>query len=212
MAEFEDIRSLAVYLRKTVQAGNSVILHGFGAFVLNRIPALFSPDSTVLYPPKAKVSFMSDSLFKPEDSGCGTGCVELNKEGEFSEFFRGLKKQLIEEGRLELPGFGNVVFAQSGSFVFEQDADFLPDPGLYGLEPLPLKGKPPVAVAQDAPAAQPERKGKKKFRVLRAAAFAALILAILIVLAVIIFREQLTPLLERILYSEEELEILRNLG
>lgn len=210
MVEFEDIHSLAGYLCKTVQAGNSVILHGFGAFALNRMPAAFSPDSTVLYPPKAKVSFMSDSLFNPEDSGCGAVCIELNKEGEFSDFFRGLKRQLIEDGRLELPGFGKVVFSQSGSFIFEQDAGFLPDPALYGLEPLPLKGKSPVA--QDLPAALPERKVKKQFRVLRAAAFAALILAILIVLAVIIFREQLTPLLERLLYSEEELEILRNLG
>ncbi len=170
------------------------------------------------------------------------GVSHSEAETELAELLRIVKKDLIDNAFVELPDFGtikykdgNFVFESSAAFnagacyysleplaVMPKRADEeIP-------EPVPVEEKVAEEVNEEEKTEEKEREvvvevndvvvekvekkrlsGYKKVMIVVGVVLAVLLLAVAVL---VIFKEQFMPLLENLLYSEEELEILKNVG
>ena len=161
-------------------------------------------------------------------------------EDELLSLVKEIKLRLLDAAFVEFPGFGIIRFSEESHFVFEPDPHFDPAAEYYGLEPLPLKivadSQAEVSVGSDEEAElgmAPQDEGytenvstvvnesvsevetstvKRGFPLALSIVLAVVLLFVILVLAVLVFKEDLMPLLERLLYSKEELQFLRENG
>ena len=147
-----------------------------------------------------------------------------------------LRAKVEKDGSFTLEGFGTFLFDKENGYSVDPAPGFELSTETFGLETLDLRDKKeepePVVEPEPEPEVEPEPEpeaepvaepepvvvpepvaeepAKKKSRSSRALLILLTILAILVILIllVFIFKEELRPILEKILYSKEELEIL----
>ncbi|MBR5857230.1 MAG: hypothetical protein IKY70_08140 [Bacteroidales bacterium] len=150
-------------------------------------------------------------------------------EKELMTLIKDIKMKLLDASFVEFPGFGVIRFSEESHFVFEPDPQFDPAAEYYGLEPLPLKMVGEVS-GEDAVKVSVEEAGdvvvrvdevqddmaskvvKRGFPLALSVVLTVVLLMVILVLVVVLFKEELMPLLEKLLYSKEELEFLRENG
>ena len=140
-----------------------------------------------------------------------------------------------KDGRFCLEGFGTFCFDKDEGYTIETDPDFMLNAETFGLSTLDLRDEKPEPVAEsepvsetepvsepELPVAEPEpvavaetkeKKDEKKQKSSRTARVLLIIITVLAVLLILImlvfiFKDALRPLLENILYTKEELEII----
>lgn len=182
-----------------------VLLPGVGELSVQATPAAFMQDGRTILPPGKKLLFNKD-------------IVEGEHEPWQEELSGRIREAFAQHREYEVPGVG--IFSQDEEgeavFILDENFDFAPDS--FTLEAIslevneeepqaeqPHKAKEEVGkIAEEQP--EPLKKQTPKWVIWVVAAVA--VLALLIILAVI-FRENLKPLLENLLYTEEELEIIQ---
>lgn len=198
----------------------NVMLPKVGKFAIVAKPATFLEDCKTILPPKKELLFSMLSE-QEENVTCEPWQQELGEE---------ISSRLQLDGTFEVPGFG--IFRQNDggevSFEVSPEFDFAPDS--FSLEAISLELNPApvpepdpepvpepepelVPGAQDGPAVpQPEPEsatGNSKVLMWVIVSVAAVLLVILFIF---LFREQFVQMLKNLLYTDEELEIIRQWG
>ncbi len=148
-----------------------------------------------------------------------------------------LRAKVEKEGSYSLEGFGTFLFDKENGYSVDPAPGFEISAETFGLSTLDLRDKQetepepipepelepePEPVTEPEPIPEPEpviepvpepvaeEPAKKKSRSSKVLLILLTILAILVILVllILIFKEELRPILEKILYSKEELEIL----
>ena len=195
----------------------NVTLPKVGKFAIVSKSATFLEDCRAILPPKKELLFFSSSergeneVFEPWQQ-------ELAEE---------ICSKLQQDGAFEVPGFGIFRQSEGGDISFEvsEEFDFAPDS--FSLEAISLELNPEPVEEQKEPETEVEEvhegaeveeqqsagpaNDAKKQKTLMWILVAAIVV-LLIALFIALFKEQFAQMIRNILYTEEELEIIRQWG
>ena len=221
-----DVLLLSRMIKELVLENDRVSLPGLGVFVCEYVPASFSDKGFVINPPYKRIYFRS----KKEDDGllvsfyAGKNGVDMDVAEKFVEdAVSDIRQELESKRSVEFPEWGKLRSTKENTlfFVADQDLDIYPDG--FGLVSVSLKSSESedipesVPVTPAAPAAPvtpaiPEG-GKKKAPVWKwGLAISGIVVLALALFAIVarIFPD--SGFINVLLYSEEEIEILKWAG
>lgn len=221
-----DVLLLSRMIKELVLENDRVSLPGLGVFVCEYVPASFSDKGFVINPPYKRIYFRS----KKEDDGllvsfyAGKNGVDMDVAEKFVEdAVSDIRQELESKRSVEFPELGKLRSTKENTlfFVADQDLDIYPDG--FGLVSVSLKSSESedipesVPVTPAAPAAPvtpaiPEG-GKKKAPVWKwGLAISGIVVLALALFAIVarIFPD--SGFINGLLYSEEEIEILKWAG
>lgn len=218
-----EIEALSKQITAAIKTNGSVTLTGIGTISAVRKAARLSEDGTLIEPPAVVPVFDPDCGQSQEESG--------------EEYSGQIKRAIIERGRVMLPGIGEISLDENGVFRFNPAERCALNAEFFCLEPIALqpkvnfteipvkeaasestakketaetKGK--VAVKESAPEAAGSNTDKEKTTKTKAIVVYTLAAIVILALLLYAFRDELSPLMERLLYSKEELELMRQLN
>lgn len=204
-----------------------VTFPGIGKLVIESQSAAFLQDGLTIAPPSKKLQFIPVENFEQEAAKFPSEGKDLYQEGDIIAKLSGrIMENLITHGEFVVPGLG--IFSKKGDspITFAADPDFNFSPDNFSLAAIALeeieKPEPPAQPAAEPaktetapetrkPVAQKsdvEHKKDCRRKWLMATTLVIILLAVLILFA-ILFKEDVMPLLQKILYTEEELEIIQ---
>lgn len=200
-----EIEALSKQITAAIKTKGSVTLTGIGTISAVRKAARLSEDGTLIEPPAVVPVF---------DPDCGQG----QESGE--EYSGQIKRAIIERGRVMLPGIGEISLDENGVFRFNPAERCALNAEFFCLEPIALQPKVnfteiPVkeaAVKESTPEAAGSNTDKEKTTKTKAIVVYTLAAIVILALLLYAFRNELSPLMERLLYSKEELELMRQLN
>ena len=221
-----DVLLLSRMIKELVLENDRVSLPGLGVFVCEYVPASFSDKGFVINPPYKRIYFRS----KKEDDGllvsfyAGKNGVDMDVAEKFVEdAVSDIRQELESKRSVEFPELGKLRSTKENTlfFVADQDLDIYPDG--FGLVSVSLKSSETedipesVPVTPAAPAAPvtpaiPES-GKKKVPAWKwGLAISGIVVLALALFAIVarIFPD--SGFINGLLYSEEEIEILKWAG
>lgn len=221
-----DVLLLSRMIKELVLENDRVSLPGLGVFVCEYVPASFSDKGFVINPPYKRIYFRS----KKEDDGllvsfyAGKNGVDMDVAEKFVEdAVSDIRQELESKRSVEFPELGKLRSTKENTlfFVADQDLDIYPDG--FGLVSVSLKSSESedipesVPVTPAAPAAPvtpaiPES-GKKKAPAWKwGMAISGIVVLALALFAIVarIFPD--SGFINGLLYSEEEIEILKWAG
>lgn len=200
-----EIEALSKQITAAIKTNGSVTLTGIGTISAVRKAARLSEDGTLIEPPAVVPVF---------DPDCGQG----QESGE--EYSDQIKRAIIERGRVMLPGIGEISLDENGVFRFNPTVRCALNAEFFCLEPIALQPKVnfteiPVkeaAVKESTPEAAGSNTDKEKTTKTKAIVVYTLAAIVILALLLYAFRDELSPLMERLLYSKEELELMKQLN
>lgn len=200
-----EIEALSKQITTAIKTNGSVTLTGIGTISAVRKAARLSEDGTLIEPPAVVPVF---------DPDCGQG----QESGE--EYSGQIKRAIIERGRVMLPGIGEISLDENGVFRFNPAERCALNAEFFCLDPIALQPKVnfteiPVkeaAVKESAPEAAGSNTDKEKTTKTKAIVVYTLAAIVILALLLYAFCDELSPLMERLLYSKEELELMRQLN
>ncbi len=200
-----EIEALSKQITTAIKTNGSVTLTGIGTISAVRKAARLSEDGTLIEPPAVVPVF---------DPDCGQG----QESGE--EYSGQIKRAIIERGRVMLPGIGEISLDENGVFRFNPAERCALNAEFFCLEPIALQPKVnfteiPVkeaAVKESTPEAAGSNTDKEKTTKTKAIVVYTLAAIVILALLLYAFRNELSPLMERLLYSKDELELMRQLN
>ena len=227
-----DVNLLSRLLKELIIDNDRIPLPGMGYFHTEPTAATFSEDGKTIYPPSRRISFKGDERASGDIIARyyakSTGIDEETAATELDAFLRQLKPTLKSKKSIEFPGLGRLRLTLEGNAYFVTDTT---EGGLFaqafGFGPVILKpvGKQPVTpdpVPEHVPGHTPEpeskpapspvpapvapikSKGKVWFIILGIA-------AAIIIAAVILVELGRSGHLDSLIYSDEELELIRQM-
>ncbi len=208
---------------------DAVAVPGLGTFVMKSQPAGISDNGFTINPPCRRLEFICDEG-RQDDKESDFSLLCSKKTGktveEISSETDGIVKQinraLDREGVVVLPEFGKLRRLSDGSRFFIMDKDARIDSEYFGLESVSLKNRPEVRLSP-AEEKHPEDKvqekaqdvkntEKKKKPVVLKIALWLFFLAALLVIGFYVLMNCFPDVLDSLLYSPQELEIIRGNG
>jgi len=158
-----DIDLLSKMVMELLVERDTVSLPGVGIFVSEQAPATFSDNGYSINPPYKKVSFRQresddDSLVEHYAKTCS-----IDKEVASSvlkEFLDGMVEVLTEKKVIIFPGLGLLRATKENHYFFVPDADDEVNADSFGLSPISLKSRVPVADVKPAPVEVPQKKSE----------------------------------------------------
>lgn len=221
-----DVLLLSRMIKELVLENDRVSLPGLGVFVCEYVPASFSDKGFVINPPYKRIYFRS----KKEDDGllvsfyAGKNGVDMDVAEKFVEdAVSDIRQELESKRSVEFPELGKLRSTKENTlfFVADQDLDIYPDG--FGLVSVSLKSSESEDIPESVPAtpaapaapvtpAIPEG-GKKKAPVWKwGLAISGIVVLALALFAIVarIFPD--SGFINGLLYSEEEIEILKWAG
>lgn len=229
-----DLETLSRLLRELLLVNDRVSLPGMGGFIAELAPSVFSDRATVIHPPYRRILFRTSEVWNDgmlealyaEENG-----LELEKaRKEIEAFVKEFRAKLNLEKSVQIPGFGTMRATDQRDYFFVADKDLFIYPDGYGLEPVNIRplAKPGLIELLDederrlssqtahsvkpAVVRKPYSSASKKVSAVRPVLVnIAIVLLILIILAAlaVIFKDQLKPFWEWLLYNKEERELLK---
>ena len=228
---------LSSLFRKSVLRDGELILPFMGAIRLEDVPASFSEDGMVVCPPAKKLAFDNYNLSSNDillnEYALQREISRMAAKKALYKDLEDLRAKVEKEGSYTLEGFGTFLFDKENGYSVDPAPGFEISTETFGLSTLDLRDKPepePEPVTEPEPIPEPEpviepvsepvpepvpepvaeEPAKKKSRSSKVLLILLTILGILVILVllILIFKEELRPILEKILYSKEELEIL----
>lgn len=200
-----DFNLICSQIQELLIKNERVVLPQTGELVVETTPASFLEDGKTILPPGKKL------LFRQGEA-----------EGEFEQWQVELSGRIREElqagGISQIAGLGTFKDNGEGIISFSVDPDFDFAPDSFSLEAISLEVNEPVKPQMEekvAPAVEKEKKTpqsmEQKRKVQKWVVWTAVvaILLLVLVLFVVLFKEDFMELLKRILYSKEELEIMQ---
>ena len=227
--------------RVQIPSMGTLLLENIPSQIINDGTAITPPCCKIHFDSSEADMDFSDSILVKEYAA-SKDITSKKAEEEVRSLVMSLKKELLENSHLSFPEFGRLLFSDNSTFTFEPHPSLETQAESFGLESLPLRAMPEPEsdlepeseqepepkqenlqeVADNEPQveqeaeqgaeAEPEKANKRKLPLSLIIVLSIIGLIVLLVLVVVVFKEELTPLLERILYSKEELQFLRENG
>ncbi len=198
-----DFNLICIEIQELLINNESVTLPGIGKLVIENQSATFLQDGLTIAPPSKKLQFIPEG--------------DLVQEGEntsnIAQLSGRIMENLVAHGEFSVPGLG--IFSKNGdspiAFAADPHFDFSPDN--FALEAIALEEveKPEPAQVEKRSSAQKsdvEHKKDCRRKWMMGAVLVAVLLAVIVLFA-ILFKEDVMPLLQKILYTEEELQIIQ---
>lgn len=227
-----DISLLSKMVGELILDNDRVGLPGVGTFVAEEVPATFSDRGYTINPPYRRLSFVpvaSDDTLLVDLYAISNKVNSKEAERIIGGFLGEMLEDLKEKGAVDFPGLGRMKMTRQNSVLFFCDKDLEIFPGGFGLEPISLKThsdtdrnqpevtetKPvPETSSETAPETAPEsphkpaEDEKKKSGVLFKVLLTVLLVAVVVVAAFFALAKLGPDLLDKLLYTTEELEII----
>ena len=192
-------------------------------------PATFQQDSLTISPPSKKLLFFPAENYAEEGESASNDEKNMDPEGDNIAKLSGIiKENLIGHGEFSVPGLG--IFSKEGehpiTFAADPAFDFSPDN--FSLEAIaleevekqePVQEDKIVKVSKPSETIKATKKEsdqqsdveykkdcRKKWMM---AAILVLVLFAVIALFAVLFKEDIMSLLQKLLYTEEELDIIQ---
>ena len=227
-----DISQLALCLRALVAENDEVAVPHLGVFSSELMPASFSENLSTINPPYRKIYFRKEDISAEDAFSFIDGVAKLRgisfdeAQNELS-WCVGRLISILEGDRVcELPGFGKMKTNSANDFFFvpQENLDIFAD--TLGLESIHLKvaSEPQLEPQPELqPESQPEpapekpqtqqtppalKSPKKRLAAGWIVLIALLVAVVLVAVLLILFPEQASYILDRILYTKEELELI----
>ncbi len=215
-----DINLFSKCLKEAVLESDCVCIPGLGTFVAQLEGASFSDRGAIINPPYRRLSFRADEQ-GDMSAFCGRLAQALpagsDAAAELQALVEKIRDDLFGKRSIRLEGLGTLR-ANSQQVVFfaeDEGLDICPD--AFGLKPVAVKVRQasdraeivPVDVAKNRRAKdKPQRRKKHIFGKILLILLAIVIIA---AAAVYFFRDNpwLSAMLDRLLYTEEELQLIR---
>ena len=214
-----EIEALSKQIISAIETKGSVTFTGIGTISAIREAAKLSEDGTLIEPPAVV------PVFNPY-------CDQKQESGE--EYSGQIKRAIIERGRAVIPGIGEISLDENGVFKFNPAKKCALNADFFFLEPIPLQPKvnfteTPAKETTDsesiakkttgeatgyeiAPAAAENNANKEKTTKTKAIVVYTVASIVILALLLYAFRNELSPLMERLLYSKDELELMKQLN
>lgn len=219
-----DISLLSKMVGELILDNDRVGLPGVGTFVAEEVPATFSDRGYTINPPYRRLSFVpvaSDDTLLVDLYAISNKVNSKEAERIIGGFLGKMLEDLKEKGAVDFPGLGRMKMTRQNSVLFFCDKDLEIFPGGFGLEPISLKThsetdrnqpevtetKPVKETAPESPH-KPAEDEKKKSGVLFKVLLTVLLVAVVVVAAFFALAKLSPDLLDKLLYTTEELEII----
>lgn len=219
-----DISLLSKMVGELILDNDRVGLPGVGTFVAEEVPATFSDRGYTINPPYRRLSFVpvaSDDTLLVDLYAISNKVNSKEAERIIGGFLGEMLEDLKEKGAVDFPGLGRMKMTRQNSVLFFCDKDLEIFPGGFGLEPISLKThsdtdrnqpevtetKPVKETAPESPH-KPAEDEKKKSGVLFKVLLTVLLVAVVVVAAFFALAKLSPDLLDKLLYTTEELEII----
>ena len=222
-----DINLFSKCLKEAVLESDCVCIPGLGTFVAQREGASFSDRGTIINPPYRKLSFRAEE--QGDMDAFSSRLAQVIPAGsdaaaELQALVEKIRDDLFGKRSIRLEGLGTLR-ANSQQVVFfaeDEGLDICPD--AFGLKPVAVKVRQVSDKAEIVPAEAFENKqspvdaaqAEEKPRSRKKHIFGKILLALLAVVilaaaAVYVFKDTpwLSAILDRLLYTEEELQLIR---
>ncbi len=231
-----DIDLLAKLVRDIILEEDEVTLPGVGTFVAETVPASFSDKLYTINPPYRRLSFrqrQGKDDFLVHRYASISGLDEERSREILKAFLSEMKEVLKIRKTIIFPNLGRLRATKENHFFFicDEDSDIYPQG--FGLESVSLKARdtgniprlelvvpdtpapaPAPAPTSDsdsaAPAPEPPAQARQeKKRILPKIILAIIIICIVILAAIAVLGRAAPDFIDKFLYTNEELEILR---
>lgn len=140
---YMDLIFLSALLQELLIKNKRVALPGMGTFVLEDISSMFLLDGKTITPPTKKIYFHTSEI---KNDGLLENAYAKKKEVSAEEgkdavalLIKKIRTTLIENMKVDIPGFGSISFGDSYNFCFTIDENFNISPDSYPLELISLK-------------------------------------------------------------------------
>lgn len=223
-----DLNLLSKLLKDLLMFNDRVSLPGMGSFITEIAPSVFSDRALVIHPPFRRVLFRTTETWNDgllEELYSKESSVSLDDaKTTIGKAVEGMREILNSKKVLALPEFGTMKATESGDLFFVLDKSVFIYPEVFGLEPINIKplvkggeveritGRTKISkigsvkrVSSNQRRGSANKLGNRKW--LRVSLIVLFVL-ILVVVTAYVFRDQLRPLWEILLYSKEERALL----
>jgi hypothetical protein len=205
-----DLQTLSRLIKDLITVNDRVSLPGMGGFITEIAPSVFSDKAMVINPPFRRVLFRTSETWNDqllENLYADEAEITLEEAAdEIESFIKDFKLELNKSKSVHLPGFGTMKATDRNDYYFVADKDLFIYPDAFGLEPLNIKILPKRGSLEILKKASP--KPKKKHR-LGLVLLIILIILIVAIASMVVFKEEMKPVWEWLLYSREERELLK---
>jgi len=232
-----DVSLFARLIPEILSQHNRVCLPGMGSFVaVEQPPKLIKKGRLIKAPARAIVFSVKESwndewleqafaaelnrsMPKPEDETVAirnlTLCLEQARR-EIAQFVVVVKIQFRKSGVFEIPGFGTMKSDDKDQVAFFQSPDCSIDSQAFGLPDLAIKPLYTVASIEKLHVKRSVTKRATKSRQRISgwvyAPLGVVLWLVMLIIMIFVFKERLTPIFERLLYTPEERSILHAQG
>lgn len=218
-----DINLLSKLLKELLLQNDRVSLPGIGSFISEVAPSVFSDRALVIHPPYRRILFRTSEIWNDElleRYYASTHSISLeDSKSQIAEFVSKVKDELILKKVVKFHEFGTMKSTEQNDFFFVLEKSVFIYPDSFGLEPIHIKpllnrgvvekltGKPQKIKNQKPIYSETvvSKKGKRGKFVL----IAIIVFVLALAAGAYVFRKELRPLWEVILYSEDERKLLK---
>jgi hypothetical protein len=227
-----DISLFSKCVKDLIVENDRVDVPYLGSFTAEMLPATYSDHQTTIHPPYRKMSFHKENISLEQgrmllEKVMKESDVSLDQAGvELGWCLSRLSSELEGHKSCKLPGLGVMRANARNEFFFVPDdhLDIWPDG--VGFEPISIKvsekdqEREVVPAAESVPATKPvpampgwtvqeKQEPRRQVRPVRLVLIILALLVVLFIIAAYVFTDEMSPILDRLLYTKEELELLR---
>lgn len=227
-----DISLFSKCVKDLIVENDRVDVPYLGSFTAEMLPATYSDHQTTIHPPYRKMSFHKENISLEQgrmllEKVMKESDVSLDQAGvELGWCLSRLSSELEGHKSCKLPGLGVMRANARNEFFFVPDdhLDIWPDG--VGFEPISIKvsekeqEREVVPAAEPVPATKPvpampgwavqeKQEPRRQVRPVRLVLIILALLVVLFIIAAYVFTDEMSPILDRLLYTKEELELLR---
>lgn len=199
-----DLNTLSRLLKELILTHDRVSLPGMGSFMAELAPSVFSDRALVIHPPFRRLLFRTSEAWNDElleNLYAQEMKIDLlDAKGRIQSFLNSFKNELNSKKILIIPDFGTMKATDQNDYFFVAEKELFIYPDAYGLKPINVKIL-----------AKPGQIEELNYKVPTIAVFAVLFTAIAIIVLMVIFKNEIRPVWEWLLYNREERELLKQL-
>ena len=199
-----DLTTLSRLLKELILTHDRVSLPGMGSFMAELAPSFFSDRALVIHPPFRRLLFRTSEAWNDElleNLYAQEMKIDLlDAKGRIQSFLNSFKNELNSKKILIIPDFGTMKATDQNDYFFVAEKELFIYPDAYGLKPINVKIL-----------AKPGQIEELNYKVPTIAVFAVLFTVIAIIVLMVIFKNEIRPVWEWLLYNREERELLKQL-
>ena len=199
-----DLNTLSRLLKELILTHDRVSLPGMGSFMAELAPSVFSDRALVIHPPFRRLLFRTSEAWNDElleNLYAQEMKIDLlDAKGRIQSFLNSFKNELNSKKILIIPDFGTMKATDQNDYFFVAEKELFIYPDAYGLKPINVKIL-----------AKPGQIEELNYKVPTIAVFAVLFTVIAIIVLMVIFKNEIRPVWEWLLYNREERELLKQL-